>query len=155
MRTSHDRIEAFIQSLGLATRTRADQINPGDTGYYCQFHLPAGNRSESQQIAVGRRVAAELKEYGLRPWLMHDFEVHVYYNIPSLVERWPLNNGGPWPVESEEWNGRYRYDRGTLPNLDRLLISTLGINIPSQLTQAGEDYIQSVLRYMADQLLDG
>lgn len=155
MRTSHDRIEAFIQSLGLATRTRADQINPGDTGYYCQFHLPAGNRSESQQIAVGRRVAAELKEYGLRPWLMHDFEVHVYYNIPSLVERWPLNNGGPWPVESEEWNGRYRYDRGTLPNLDRLLISTLGINIPSQLTQAGEDYVQSVLRYMADQLLDG
>jgi 8-amino-3,8-dideoxy-alpha-D-manno-octulosonate transaminase len=148
MRQSHDRIEAHLRSLGLIPRARADATLPGDTGYYCLFHLPPSNRNDAERIAHGRAVAAALGEFGLRPWFMHDFEVHVYYNIQPLVEKWPLNNGGPWATGDAPASSLYSYHRGTLPRLDELLVNTVGINVPSLLSAADEEYIKSALSYM-------
>ncbi|MFM7816867.1 MAG: DegT/DnrJ/EryC1/StrS family aminotransferase [Verrucomicrobiota bacterium] len=148
MRSSHDRIEAHLRSLGLATRARADATHPGDTGYYCQFHLPERGDGDEARLRRGRAVAAALGEFGLRPWFLHDFEVHVYYNIEPLVGRWPLNGGGPWPEATGAQDSRYGYDRGTLPHLDRWLTSTVGINIPSVLTPEDEAYIRAALSWV-------
>jgi len=148
MRQSHDRIESYVSSLGLTPRARADATNPGDTGYYCLFRLPPSQRTDADRIAHGRAVAAALGEFGLRPWFMHDFEVHVYYNIQPLVEKWPLNHGGPWERGVTPAFSLHSYHRGTLPRLDELLATTVGINVPSLLSAADEDYIKSALAYV-------
>ncbi len=148
MRRSHDRIESHLRSLGLTPRARAEATNPGDTGYYCLFRLPPSQRTDAARIAHGRAVAAALGEFGLRPWFLHDFEVHVYYNIQPLVEKWPLNNGGPWASGATQASDLHAYHRGTLPRLDELLATTVGINVPSRLSEADEEYIQSALGYV-------
>jgi 8-amino-3,8-dideoxy-alpha-D-manno-octulosonate transaminase len=145
MRQSHDRLEGFVRSLGLTPRARADATNPGDAGYFCLFRLPPSQRNDADRIAHGRSAAAALGEFGLRPWFMHDFEVHVYYNIQPFVERWPLNNGGPWASGATQAADLHTYHRGTLPRLDELLATTVGINVPSRLSGADEEYIKSAL----------
>jgi hypothetical protein len=79
---------------------------------------------------------------------MHDFEVHVYYNIQPLVEKWPMNNGCPWECPRNAFHTAHDYARGTLPRLDDGLASTVGINIPSCLTPAQEQSIMEVLTYL-------
>ncbi|MEY4691976.1 MAG: hypothetical protein RIT19_2301 [Verrucomicrobiota bacterium] len=148
MRASHARIARHLTDLGLRMRATADASDPGDTGYYCQFHLP-DRGDDASRIALGRAVAAALSEFGLRPWFLHDFEVHVYYNIRPLVERWPLNGGGPWPASPQAIDPRHGYHRGTLPALDRWLATTVGINIPSVLTPEDEAYLRDALAWVA------
>lgn len=148
MRKSHDRFEAHVRTLGMTPRVRADKENPGDTGYYCIFQLPAGPTDEAGKIARGRQVAAALNEFGLHPWFLHDFEVHVYYNIQPLVEKWPMNNGCPWACVHNEFHKDYSYGRGVLPCLDEAFITHVGINVPSLLTTEQEDSIIAALEYV-------
>lgn len=153
MRRSHDRFERHMAKLGLRPRGRADAVNPGDTGYYCIFHLTSGGADDAAKIAKGRVVAAALAEYGLHPWFMHDFEVHVYYNIQPLIEKWPMNNGCPWDCVRNAFHTEHRYERGTLPRLDEEFITTVGINVPSLLTEQDEDRIIGVLDHVYASLM--
>ena len=153
MRQSHNRIEAHLQRMGLRTRGRADAQHPGDSGYYCLFELPAGGKSEAEKIAQGRAVADALREWGLNPWLMHDFEVHVYYNIDALVQKAPMNDGAPWNCPENAHHVEHSYHRGALPCLDELFITTVGINIPSQMTHEHEAHICAVLNYVLEPYL--
>ncbi len=153
MRASHARFEGRVRELGMTPRARADAENPGDTGYYCIFRLPPGPAEDDAKIARGRAVAAALNEWGLHPWFLHDFEVHVYYNIRPLVEKWPMNNGCPWHCGQNAFHAARRYDRGTLPRLDEQFITSVGINVPSRLTTAQEDSILSVLDYVYETVI--
>lgn len=148
MRQSHAKLEHHVRSLGLVPRGRADAENPGDTGYYCIFRLPDEGLGEAAKIEKGRAVAAALAEYHLHPWFMHDFEVHVYYNIQPLVEKWPMNNGCPWGCTANAFHAEHQYHRGVLPRLDEQFITTVGINVPSRLEPDHEDHICSVLSYV-------
>ncbi len=148
MRRSHARFESRIRELGMTPRGHADPEAPGDTGYYCIFRLPPGPADTEAKIAKGRAVAAALDEWSLHPWFLHDFEVHVYYNIRPLIEKWPMNNGCPWDCPRNAFHTAYEYNRGALPHLDEDLITSVGINVPSQLTQAQEDHILAVLDYV-------
>jgi len=153
MRRSHARIENHVRALGMTPRARADADNPGDTGYYCTFLLPPTDAGEDAKIAKGRAVAAALAEYGLHPWFLHDFEVHVYYNIQPLVEKWPMNNGCPWGCEKNASHTAHAYTRGTLPRLDEAFITSIGINVPSRLTPEDENRILEVLDYVYDNII--
>ncbi len=153
MRDSHRRIEAHVRKLGLEPRGRADAVNPGDTGYYCIFHLPPGPADDTARIARGRAVAAALNEWGLHPWFMHDFEVHVYYNIPPLMEKWPMNSGCPWGCARNGFHTLHQYHRGTLPRLDEEFVTTIGINVPSRLTPEHEAHICAILDYVHDTVM--
>lgn len=152
MRGSHARIEAAVQALGMAPRSHAEPDAPGDTGYYCVFQLPPGPADDAGKIARGRAVAAALDEFGLRPWFLHDFEVHVYYNIQPLVEKWPLNDGAPWNCPENAFHTAYSYARGTLPVLDEALVTHVGINVPSRLDRGDEAYIIRVLAYVFEEV---
>ncbi len=130
MRASHDRIEGACPVSGLAPRARADAQHPGDSGYYCQFRLPSAGLSDEEKIVRGRAVAAALNEYGLHPWFMHDFEIHVYYNVAPLVDKMPMNDGSPWAAPGNAASSHHTYHRGTLPVLDEAFVTTIGINVP-------------------------
>lgn len=153
MRQSHERIEAHVRRLGLQPRGRADAQHPGDTGYYCIFTLPRYEGDEAARIARGRAVAAALNVWGLHPWFFHDYEVHVYYNIQPLVEKWPMNNGSPWEDDANAFHNRHHYHRGSLPRLDEAFISTIGINVPSQLTPEHEHHIGAVLAHVYETVI--
>lgn len=153
MRSSHDRIEKHLRDLGLVPRCRADAANQGDTGYYCIFRLPGSGRNDDDKIAHGRKVAAALDEWRLHPWFMHDFEVHVYYNIVPLVEKWPLNDGAPWNCPRNAFHMNYSYERGALPRLDELLITSVGINVPSRLSAEQENYILGAIDHVYETLI--
>jgi dTDP-4-amino-4,6-dideoxygalactose transaminase len=148
MRSSHDRLVSHLQSLGIRTRVRADAEQPGDTGYYCVFDLPNPNSSEATRIELGREMATYLGDYPLRPWYLHDFEVHVYYNIEPLVSKHPLPDGGPWGYPGNAFHHAYQYEKGSLPYLDERLTSSLGFNVPSQLNAEQEKAIKEVLTAM-------
>lgn len=155
MRRSHARFEEWARSHGMTPRGRADAVNPGDTGYYCIFHLPPGLTEEDEKIARGRAVAAALAEWGLHPWFIHDFEVHVYYNIQPLVEKWGMNSGCPWKCVQNAFHADHSYARGTLPYLDEDFITTVGINVPSRLTPKDEDNILAALTHVYETMIKG
>ncbi len=153
MRQSHTRMETHLKNLGLKPRGRADAKNPGDTGYYCIFHVPVEGLSDEAKIVKGRAVAAALAEWNLHPWFMHDFEVHVYYNIQPLIEKWPMNRGCPWGCAANAFHTEHRYHRGVLPRLDEQFITTVGINVPSRLEADHEAHICSVLSYVYETVM--
>lgn len=145
MRRSHDRIERHLQSIhGLETRARAYPDNPGDTGYFCTFLLPVGD-DEATIMARGRALHAAIKDAGLVSLYMHDFEVHVYFNITQLVEKWPVTGGCPWACPANVFHHGITYGKGKLPVLDDLLVRSIGINVPSALDEDGEQHVMAVL----------
>ena len=44
---------------------------------------------------MGRKIAKDLKLKGFNVWFLHDFEIHIYFNIEPSVKKYPLNDGSP------------------------------------------------------------
>ena len=61
------------------------KYDSGDTGYYLCFHLP-DHIDDEIAVSMGRKIAKDLKLKGFNVWFLHDFEVHIYYNIEPLVK---------------------------------------------------------------------
>ena len=133
IRKNHRFFEKIFKKQGIKLRKQAYQNNPGDTGYYLCFHLPE-NLDDNIAILKGREIANDLKNKGFNVWFLHDFEVHIYYNIEPLVKKFPMYDGSPWEDPRNDFHIQYSYDRGALPNLDHLLIRTIGINMPSKMS---------------------
>ena len=144
IRKNHSFFEEFFKKQGIKLRKRAYQNNPGDTGYYLCFHLPE-NLDDNTAISKGREIAKDLKDKGFNVWFLHDFEVHIYYNIEPLVKKFPMNDGSPWEDPKNSFHIQYNYDRGALPNLDHLLIRTIGLNMPSKMSDNTRDNMMNDL----------
>ena len=144
IRKNHFFLEEFFKKQGIKLRKRAYQNNPGDTGYYLCFHLPE-NLDDNTAISKGREIAKDLKDKGFNVWFLHDFEVHIYYNIEPLVKKFPMNDGSPWENPKNNFHTQYKYDRGALPNLDHLLIRTIGLNMPSKMSDNTRDNMMNDL----------
>ena len=144
IRKNHSFFEEFFKKQGIKLRKRAYQNNPGDTGYYLCFHLPE-NLDDNTAISKGREIAKDLKDKGFNVWFLHDFEVHIYYNIEPLVKKFPMNDGSPWEDPKNSFHTQYKYDRGALPNLDYLLIRTIGLNMPSKMSDNTRDNMMNDL----------
>ena len=144
IRKNHSFFEEFFKKQGIKLRKRAYQNNPGDTGYYLCFHLPE-NLDDNTAISKGREIAKDLKDKGFNVWFLHDFEVHIYYNIEPLVKKFPMNDGSPWEDPKNSFHTQYNYDRGALPNLDHLLIRTIGLNMPSKMSDNTRDNMMNDL----------
>ena len=144
IRKNHSFFEEFFKKQGIKLRKRAYQNNPGDTGYYLCFHLPE-NLDDNTAISKGREIAKDLKDKGFNVWFLHDFEVHIYYNIEPLVKKFPMNDGSPWEDPKNSFHTQYKYDRGALPILDHLLIRTIGLNMPSKMSDNTRDNMMNDL----------
>ena len=130
MRSSHDRIQAMLKGIpGVQFRRLTDP--EGNTGPFLVLML------ENK----GRALAAVEKMHrsGLDAvFRLADFGLHIYYNIPPLVDKVPLSAvGNPWTL-AENAQSVYSYHKGTCPGSDALFARSILVPIPSCLTREQE-----------------
>ncbi len=138
MRGSKRRIKAMLEGIsGLEFR----QINDveGDTGPFLVLVL------EDQAKAIA--AADKMKESGLHNvFRIADYGLHIYYNIPSLVEKVPVSpSGNPWNLEANK-QSVYEYGLGTCPISDDLFARSILVPIPSCLTEEQEKDAANIIR---------
>jgi 8-amino-3,8-dideoxy-alpha-D-manno-octulosonate transaminase len=138
MVASKRRIKARLEDTpGLTFRRLNDPA--GDSGPFLIFLLESAQRAKDvvRRIqADGLRSAVRLAEYGL----------HVYSNIPQLVNKVPLSPAGnPWHLPQNK-KSAYDYARGACPCSDNLFERAILLPIPSRLTLAQENQAASILR---------
>lgn len=137
MRRSKYRIREFIKTLpGIQLRRIVDA--EGDTG--CFLITTYADRQTAAAFNEALR-AEGIVTYpqGVSNVVMTDWGLHLYYKIPSLVERSGINGCGyPWTLkENAELNTRY--SKGTCPVADSLFERSIILAIPSCLTERDED----------------
>lgn len=107
-------------------------------------------------MQLGRDVRDDLRSRGLPAFYCHDYEVHVYYNIPQLKHRVGFAGGTcPWDCPRNQGRNSLEpgYGRGTLPRLDADFVRTVGIVMTSQMTGDHEKLIGDILAEVYDSLI--
>jgi 8-amino-3,8-dideoxy-alpha-D-manno-octulosonate transaminase len=141
MRASKRRIKAQIEDIpGLSFRRLNDAA--GDSGPFLIFLLENADRAAravEKLRAAGLTDAVRLADYGM----------HIYFNIPQLVNKVPLSPAGnPWNLPQNQ-KGNHDYAKGACPRSDELFGKSILLPIPSRLTQeqeaAGAEIIKAVL----------
>jgi 8-amino-3,8-dideoxy-alpha-D-manno-octulosonate transaminase len=138
MRASHRRISQMLAALPGLTLRRSHDIQ-GDTGPFLIMLLedrPKAVAAVAKMRASGLRTAVRLAEYGL----------HIYYNIPTLVDKVPLSPAGnPWTL-AENARSVYDYGKGACPTSDDLFDRSILLPIPSRLTAEQEQAAAEIIR---------
>lgn len=131
MRASNNRIKSLLEGTpGLGFRRLNDA--EGDTGTFLILTV----EDESKALSA----VAKMKEFGLHNvFRIADYGLHIYYNIPSLVNKVPLSPAGnPWSL-AENAKSIYDYGKGACPRSDALFARSILLPIPSRLTTEQED----------------
>lgn len=138
MRRSRQRIRQGLADLEGVSFRRLNDAD-GDTGPALVLML------DSPQRAQG--VAEGAKKAGLtNVWHLPDYGLHLYYNIPSLVNKVPLSAAGnPWSLK-ENAESVYSYEKGACPRSDELFARSVLITIPSRLTLEQEASLAGMIR---------
>lgn len=131
MRASNNRIKSLLQGTpGLGFRRLNDA--EGDTGTFLILTVEAEGKALT--------TVAKMKEFGLHNvFRIADYGLHIYYNIPSLVNKVPLSPAGnPWSL-AENAKSVLSYDKGACPRSDALFARSILLPIPSRLTPEQEE----------------
>lgn len=138
MRASHGRIKAMLEGTpGLEFRRLTDP--KGNTGPFLILIL----ESENKALAA----AEKMKQSGLtNVFRLADYGLHIYYNIPPLVNKVPLSAAGnPWTLVQNA-QSVYGYEKGACPRSDALLARSILLPIASCLTEEQETAAVEVIR---------
>jgi 8-amino-3,8-dideoxy-alpha-D-manno-octulosonate transaminase len=138
MRASKRRIKALLEGTpGLGFRRLNDA--KGDTGPFLILLLAseaAAKTAVQRMRAAGLSTAVRLVDYGL----------HIYSNIPQLVNKAPLSPAGnPWSLPQNQLSV-YDYRAGACPRSDELFARSILVPIPSRLTRAQENAAAGIIR---------
>ena len=129
MRKSKARIKQRVK--GVAFRKLHDVS--GDTSPFLILILD----SEAQAKTAGDKMRAGGLHNVFR---LADYGLHIYYNIPSLVNKVPVSPAGnPWKM-NENAQSVYNYSKGVCPKSDALFARSVLIPIPSKLTREQEQF---------------
>ncbi|MGO9110609.1 MAG: DegT/DnrJ/EryC1/StrS family aminotransferase [Thermoguttaceae bacterium] len=138
MRASKQRIKAALAGTpGLTFRRLNDEA--GDAGPFLILML--GDEAEAQCVvermqSAGLASAVRLADYGL----------HIYYNVPQLVGKFPLSPAGnPWNLP-QNMQSVYDYRKGACPRSDSLFARSILLPIPSRLTPRQEEAAAEIIR---------
>jgi dTDP-4-amino-4,6-dideoxygalactose transaminase len=130
--------EALAAFAGLQLRRIVDPR--GDTGCF----LITTYRDRETAALVNKALRAEgvvTEPQGVSDVLMTDWGLHLYYNIPSLVNKTSVDGRGfPWKL-AENAGLERQYAKGTCPAADSLFERSIILAIPSCLTERDEDDI--------------
>ena len=138
MRESKQRIKEMLRGTpGLSFRRLNDET--GDTGCFMILILEnesIARKGVERMKAAGLASATRLAEYGL----------HIYYNIPQLVDKTPLSPAGnPWNLPQNQ-KSVYSYNKGACPWSDTLFERSILLTIPSCLTRDQEKAAARIIR---------
>lgn len=111
----------------------------GDTGTFLIVML----EDEPKALAATEK----MKEFGLHNvFRIANYGLHIYYNIPSLVNKIPLSPAGnPWQL-AENAESIYNYEKGSCPKSDMLFGRSILVPIPSRLTEDQERAAADAIR---------
>ncbi len=138
MRRSKSRIKQLLADIpGLSFRRLNDA--EGDTGAFLVFSLadPARATSAAERMhAAGWPHVSRVADTGL----------HVYSNIPALVQKVPLSPAGnPWSLPANR-ESVYAYGKGACPASDDRFARSVLVTIPSRLTADQERELADCIR---------
>ena len=89
---------------------------------------------------------------GVNNIVMTQWGLHIYYNIPSLVNKTGVDKrNSPWSL-AENKASQKEYGKGTCPYADSLFERTILLAIPSNLKDADEQDIIDAFEKVLDQL---
>jgi 8-amino-3,8-dideoxy-alpha-D-manno-octulosonate transaminase len=138
MRDSKRRIRRMLEgTAGLRIQRFNDE--KGETSCFLMFTV--------RDAAFAREVVQRMWHAGLRGLSrLADYGMHVYYNVPQLVDKVPLSpSGNPWKLP-ENARSVYDYRKGACPVADDLFERSIVLSIPSCLTPAQEKATARILR---------
>lgn len=152
MRTFKHELVAILEPYaGLRTREVADPS--GESGGFLKITFDDRELSHTfkeKLIANGIKVA----DKGFYPIHMEEWGLHIYYNIPSLVEKRPsMGERSVWELEENSFARDYTYGIGTLPRLDSIVERTVLFCIASNLNDVHKSVIRKAFQATCDQLL--
>ena len=139
MRNSKQRIKQMLKgTTGLKFRRLND--TDGDTGAFLILVF----ENESKALAA----VEKMKQAGLHNvFRVADYGLHIYSNIPSLVNKIPLSDAGnPWNL-SENSESVYDYGKGACPASDSLFARSILVPVPSRLTGKQEKFCAEVIAH--------
>ena len=138
MRASKKRIKDALSGIaGLDFRRLNDQ--DGDAGPFLVMLFDDKDKAVS--------VCEKMKEGGLHNiFRVAEYGLHIYYNIPSLVDKVGLSPAGnPWSLQ-ENAERVYDYNKGACPMSDSLFERAILLPIPSKLTVEQEKDAVEVIK---------
>ncbi len=138
MSGSNRRLRERLEGVpGLTLRRLTDPA--GDTGAFLIVTLPS---AEAALATVEKLKTAGLRHF----WRIADYFMHVYSNVPQLVNRVPLSPAGnPWRLPQNRGLAR-NYAKGACPRSDDLFARSLIVTVPSRLTRAQERWMADTIR---------
>lgn len=117
----------------------------GDTGAFLIVTFPDPETARETNRAL-RAEGIVTSSQGINNVVMTDWGLHIYSNIPSLVNRTSADKQGfPWKLV-ENQNSKLQYAKGTCPVADSLFERSVLLAIPSCLTKSDEDDIIQAFR---------
>jgi 8-amino-3,8-dideoxy-alpha-D-manno-octulosonate transaminase len=136
MRDSKRRIRRALEGLPNVRLRRI--VDPeGETGSFLITTFVDTKTANTVSIALREEGIATFPQ-GVTNILMHDWGLHIYYNIASLVNRTSVDKFGfPWNL-TENKNSVLQYERGTCPYADSLFERSILLAIPSCLSDQDE-----------------
>jgi dTDP-4-amino-4,6-dideoxygalactose transaminase len=130
--------QELVQYPQIRMRKVADP--EGDTGSF----LVTTYASPEMANEINRALRAEgivTLAQGVNNIVMTQWGLHIYYNIPSLVQKTSVDKrNSPWSL-AENKDSRTEYGKGTCPVADSLFERTILLAIPSRLTDQDEQDI--------------
>jgi len=135
MRTSKKRIKGMLKGITFRTLHDVD----GDTAPFLIILL--------DNEAKAKDAVQKMRDAGLHNvFRIADYGLHIYYNIPSLVNKVPVSPAGnPWNLK-ENAQSVYSYGKGTCPKSDELFARSVLIPVPSCLTPEQEKFAAEVIQ---------
>jgi 8-amino-3,8-dideoxy-alpha-D-manno-octulosonate transaminase len=139
MRTSKYRIRQELKKFSQVTLRRiVDET--GDTGCFLLTTFPTAEMAHAVNQALRAEGIVTFSQ-GVNNIVMTNWGLHIYFNIPSLVQRTSADKGGfPWTL-AENQTSKPEYSKGTCPRADSLFERTCLLAIPSSLTEQDEQDI--------------
>ena len=144
MRGSKYRIRKALEKLP-QLRFRKIVDPQGDTGCFMIsiFDTP---KVASQVNRALRAEGIVTSSQGVNNVVMTDWGLHVYFNIPSLINKTSVDKkGSPWKL-AENQGSAVSYHKGTCPVADSLFERSILLAIPSCLTEQDEEDIVHAFR---------
>ena len=151
MRRQNHVLYAGLDGVGGA-RTRTVHDPAGDTGPFVMLSWPTPETC-LQMVQATRTAGVKTgpKSGGNLP--LSSFGLHLYYNVPSLVKKRPLNASGyPWSAPENAFAESYRYEQGVLPVADDLFSRSSLISVSPVLSDSARDEVIEIFWRCAHEL---